>query len=640
MNLPAFPAAITNYRPLQLCGRGAYGAVWLVTDVTGCVRALKIVEKSALGGNWHREFKGLCNYMNRVRAHRHLIPIYHIEESESFFFYTMEAADNLAIWPDYQPDTLENRLRRDGALAPETVCRIGEQLLEALDALHGAGLIHRDVKPDNVLFVAGIPKLGDIGLIGSYSETLSLAGTQSYIPPEILTGTVRKLTPALDLYGLGKTLYRAFSGQSAEAFPIVPGAQLEQPGAALLNRVLKSLCHPIPAARLRTGQAVREALHGHIGWRHELRQGGIRLGRICVWPWRMLLAALCWGWRQFWLRLLGLLTLLLFTLVVLTFFVQSNGHRYPLEMRPRIFYTAIVQAWRHCNPWLERYDLYDFYPRTAQNLRLHGKRWLVSRAEYFRHKYPSLPSPTQISFAVYGGGMEMEQHEEIALPPPRQNPNFTAPRPAIHLAGGMKNAHWRPPVGARRDDAILTLPQRPLERLEYSAPLPLEYELNLSALLYGFQGTAEIRLTAEDYVEPENGRKVDGARLKRQLRLPIHSDGKTLTFDPARLRDQDGSDEALQNFGAPRRRKLRMYDRPYRLQLVMADQCLRVYLDGNLLWFTHQPFYGGRFALYYRHTGGGPLRLDDFSLFDIRAALPDRKTLYRLPEGPPWRDAP
>jgi len=61
---------------------------------------------------------------------------------------------------------------------------IGLALATALDHLHRHGLVHRDIKPSNIVFVSGIPKLADIGLVTHVEATLSLVGTEGYLPPE------------------------------------------------------------------------------------------------------------------------------------------------------------------------------------------------------------------------------------------------------------------------------------------------------------------------------------------------------------------------------------------------------------------------------------------------------------------------
>src|SRR5205807_3953952 len=81
----------------------------------------------------------------------------------------------------YTPHTLRADLEH-GRLPVERVLEIGLALTEALGHLHGHGLVHRDVKPSNVIFVNGKPKLADIGLVTDASDTCSIVGTEGYLP--------------------------------------------------------------------------------------------------------------------------------------------------------------------------------------------------------------------------------------------------------------------------------------------------------------------------------------------------------------------------------------------------------------------------------------------------------------------------
>ena len=152
-----------SYTLLAECGKGAYGSVFLAENaLTRQQVALKIVYHA--GRNSDRELKGLIKYQNLCK-HTNLLQIYHVGGKENFFFYTMDAADNRNTPGDYVPDTLAKRLKENGRLAPEVVKKMAQELLGDLNVLHNKGLFHRDIKPDNILWIDGKATLGDIGLV-------------------------------------------------------------------------------------------------------------------------------------------------------------------------------------------------------------------------------------------------------------------------------------------------------------------------------------------------------------------------------------------------------------------------------------------------------------------------------------------
>ena len=124
---------------------------------------------------------------------------------------------------NYIPATLANRLRTSGRLSAEAVRRMAEELTECLNTLHARGVLHRDVKPDNILWVDGAAKLGDIGLVTADGKTL-LAGTPGFLPPEVLAGK-RDYEPRDDFFALGKAIYCALSGNLVEEYPSFPDSR-------------------------------------------------------------------------------------------------------------------------------------------------------------------------------------------------------------------------------------------------------------------------------------------------------------------------------------------------------------------------------------------------------------------------------
>ena len=195
-------------RLLKECGSGAFGSVFLAeNETTGQRAALKILPKT--GRHWNKELAALAAYQEKCR-HANLMRIYHIGQNEDCIFYTMDAADPLHPEGDYVPDTLGNRLRERKRLDPEEIRIMLNELLSGLEILHGAGLLHRDIKPDNVLWVDGHAVLGDIGLV-TEADKASFAGTRGFISPAVWKGE-RSYTVQDDLYALGMTLYCALTG--------------------------------------------------------------------------------------------------------------------------------------------------------------------------------------------------------------------------------------------------------------------------------------------------------------------------------------------------------------------------------------------------------------------------------------------
>src|SRR4029453_17068307 len=186
---------IPDFELLRPIGRGSYGEVWLARNILGTYRAVKIIERKAFRDEeaFEREFSGLRRFEPISREHDGFVAILHVgrNRAQGFFYYVMELADNdsnpesiRGIEPDaYVAKTLSNELARCGRLSVEQSVQLGFSLSQALADLHRRGLVHRDVKPSNIIFVKGHAKLADIGLVAQTGEKHRL-GTEGYIPPE------------------------------------------------------------------------------------------------------------------------------------------------------------------------------------------------------------------------------------------------------------------------------------------------------------------------------------------------------------------------------------------------------------------------------------------------------------------------
>ena len=249
---------------LSRCGGGAYGDVYYSEDISGRRMAVKIVSKSKLGDAWERELRGVVNYRRITDNAPGLLQIFHVEEDEDTFFYTMEAADS-ATEDGYSPDTLAARLK-NGPLPQDSVFGILSAIFAGIKAIHDAGFAHRDIKPENILFVGGVPKLGDIGLLSSLTTTVTqIAGTMDFLPPELrledgTNSSDRLSRKRNDLYAFGKVVYCAVTGQSPHAWPALPkNLPLSLP-LKLFLRLSVQLCDRDPARRLNSVADVQKEL--------------------------------------------------------------------------------------------------------------------------------------------------------------------------------------------------------------------------------------------------------------------------------------------------------------------------------------------------------------------------------------------
>jgi serine/threonine protein kinase/WD40 repeat protein len=245
---------------LARIGGGSYGDVWLARSVTGRLRAVKVVWRGNFASDrpYEREFRGITQFEPISRSHPGVVNVLHVgrDDGAGCFFYVMELADDVGEGDSvgragrsespksavgYRPRTLAAELKARGRLPVADVLTLGVQLADALGHLHRHGLVHRDVKPSNVIFVEGQAKLADIGLIAGVDEARSFVGTEGFIPPEG-PGTVQG-----DIFGLGRLVYEASTGKDRCDFPELPddldrwsdrGQMVE------LNEILARACAP------------------------------------------------------------------------------------------------------------------------------------------------------------------------------------------------------------------------------------------------------------------------------------------------------------------------------------------------------------------------------------------------------------
>ena len=276
-------SVIAGYTVLGICGRGAYGDVFRVSDSLGAELALKLLPP---GKGAERELDALIRF--RACRHPNLLTVLHIGElPDGRIFYTMDLADPKEVFPEYSPDTLAARLTGE-PFAPEEAERILRELLAGLNELHRARLLHRDIKPANILFIRGRAVLADIGLVAD-DASASLIGTPDYMPAELLKSH-RPMTPADDCYALGLVLYCMLTGEAPDRFPSVPKT-LRDPAALRLLKIAEMACTPpgFPAASAFLEQLDRPVFSGkkHGAWKWGIVGGGALLAVLAAFAvWR------------------------------------------------------------------------------------------------------------------------------------------------------------------------------------------------------------------------------------------------------------------------------------------------------------------------------------------------------------------
>jgi serine/threonine protein kinase len=225
---------VKNFR-----GAGGFGDVRIYEHDVWDFRAIKRVNIN--NPRARQEAESVLLYKEKAPEHPHLIKIFDIGydseiidgHEEHFFFYTMEAADNLfgLCHPNlrhYQPVILDSLKYKDKEIYIQSteneneymmasLWLIMKNLLEGLSVLHNTGLVHRDIKPDNLVFVKGVLKISDVGLVTSIDTAIDLAGTGGYLPPEyfkelelseqmLMDNAVKN-----DLYATGITMLNVFN---------------------------------------------------------------------------------------------------------------------------------------------------------------------------------------------------------------------------------------------------------------------------------------------------------------------------------------------------------------------------------------------------------------------------------------------
>jgi serine/threonine protein kinase len=266
-------AVFAEHEIRALVGRGGMGVVYraLHRPLNREVALKLIVPELSSDPDFRERFKRESRVAASIE-HPHAIPIYHASESDGLLYITMRYVDGT---------DLRELLLAEGAQAPERVALIAGQIAGALQAAHDLGIVHRDVKPANILIgrgAAGEPHayLTDFGLTkqadseSALTRSGMLMGSFDYIAPEQLEGGA--VDARTDVYALGCVIYEALTGivpfprdtQAAKLFAHIaspPPSVLEAlPGAsAALDELVRTAMAKDPDERYPTAGALGRA---------------------------------------------------------------------------------------------------------------------------------------------------------------------------------------------------------------------------------------------------------------------------------------------------------------------------------------------------------------------------------------------
>lgn len=268
---PLIGRQLANFRIERVLGRGGMGVVYYGWDVKlQRPVAIKVIDARYRGRPHYAQ-----RFLQEARAvatwrHAHITQVYYADDQDGLYYYVMEYVDGLDL------SDLLDQYRADGETMPyEDVMRIGYAVASALDYAHRKGVIHRDVKPSNIMVARdGRILLADFGLAmdveqGSQGEVF---GSPHYVAPEQARRSANAV-PQSDLYSLAVILYEILTGSlpfddpspTAVALqhltlPPPPPRERNPSLSAEVDTVLLQALRKAPAERYRTGLELMDAL--------------------------------------------------------------------------------------------------------------------------------------------------------------------------------------------------------------------------------------------------------------------------------------------------------------------------------------------------------------------------------------------
>lgn len=290
---PGLPETIGPYRVIRERGRGGMGVVYEADDpALGRRVAVKVLTAGP-----YVDARGRERFLREARTaaavrHDHLVPVYTADATPDGSPYL--------VMPLVDGPTLADRVRSTAGLPPRDAAEIVRQISDALAAMHAAGVVHRDVKPGNVLLdtADGRAKLTDFGVAKPMTADATTAdgvtGTPAYLSPEQVTHPDR-VDGRADVYAAGVTLYECVTGVPPFRGPPlgllrlvtqhdpVPPARLNPTIPADLDTIALKCLEKDPARRYATAAALRDDLGRFLAGKPILARPLGPVGRAARW---------------------------------------------------------------------------------------------------------------------------------------------------------------------------------------------------------------------------------------------------------------------------------------------------------------------------------------------------------------------
>lgn len=276
VNIPvAVELSASGFEDAEEIGHGGFGVVYRCTqpalDRTVAVKVLTAELDADNQARFLREQKA----MGRLTGHPNIVTVLQVGVTASGRPYL--------VMPYHSLDSLDAWIRREGPLPVETVLWVGVKIAGALETAHRLGIMHRDVKPGNILLSEyGEPALTDFGIAriagGFHTATGVVTASPAFTAPEVLAGEAA--TPTADVYGLGATLFAALTGHAAferrtgeqvvaqflritsAPLPDLREGGIPEDVAALVESAMNRDRQARPSAA-ELGEALREVQHRH-----------------------------------------------------------------------------------------------------------------------------------------------------------------------------------------------------------------------------------------------------------------------------------------------------------------------------------------------------------------------------------------